>query len=132
MIDRMCSNELIIWRQLRQHYSTLIIPFAASLFAIANRIFVSTNGMVYLSQNDGRCFHAMLQTSDDDSTVWHNQGIDETQEGLIIIGEYANIIETGRAWNFWKPVAYLYVSHNDGDSWYRCDYLVRTGAKHVH
>lgn len=107
-------------------------PICCVFISNSSRIFVATKGVVYLSKNGGSYFDPVLQLSDDDSIVWHNHGIDETPEGLIIIGEYANIIETGRAWNFWKPAPYLYVTHDDGDSWYRCDYLVRTGAKHVH
>ena len=96
----------------------------------SSRIFVATNGVVYLSKNGGSHFDPVLQLSDDDSSVWHDHGIDETPEGLVI-GEYANIIAS-RTWNFYKSVAYLYLSRDDGESWRRFDYLVQTGAKHIH
>jgi hypothetical protein len=106
-------------------------PIFCVFISSSNRIFVATKGVVYLSKNAGNHFDPVLQLSDDDSTVWHNHGIDETPQGLVI-GEYANIINTGWTWDFWKSVAYLYVSHDDGESWHRFDYLVRTGAKHIH
>jgi hypothetical protein len=113
---------------------TEIFEFDKPIFCVfissSNRILVSTKGVVYLSKNGGSHFDPVLQLSDDDSTVWHNHGIDETPRGLVI-GEYANIVASG-TWNYWKSVAYLYSSHDDGESWHRFDYLVRTGAKHVH
>ena len=105
-------------------------PILCVFISSSNRILVATKGVVYLSKNGGSHFDPVLQLSDDDSTVWHNHGIDETPRGLVI-GEYANIIASG-AWNFWKSVAYLYLSHDDGESWRCFDYLVRNGAKHVH
>jgi hypothetical protein len=105
-------------------------PIFCVFISSSKRIFVATKGVVYLSKNGGSHFDPVLQLSDDDSTVWHNHGIDETPRGLVI-GEYANIITSG-TWNFYKSVAYLYLSHDDGESWRRFDYLVRTGAKHVH
>jgi len=105
-------------------------PIFCVFISSSKRIFVATKGVVYLSKNGGSHFDPVLQLSDDDSTVWHNHGIDETPRGLVI-GEYANIVASG-TWNYWKSVAYLYSSHDDGESWHRFDYLVRTGAKHVH
>jgi hypothetical protein len=87
--------------------------------------------VVYLSKNGGSHFDPVLQLSNDDSTVWHNHGIDETPRGPVI-GEYGNIIPRGRTWNLWESVAYLYVTHDDGESWRRFDYFERTGAKHLH
>jgi len=106
-------------------------PILCIFISSSNRIFVATKGMVYLSKNGGSHFDPVLQLSDGNSTVWHNHGIDETPRGLVI-GEYGNIIDTSRRWNFWKSVAYLYWSHDDGENWHRVDYLVRNGAKHVH
>jgi hypothetical protein len=113
---------------------TGLFEFNKPIFCVfisgSNRIVVATKGVVYLSRNGGSHFDPVLQLSDDDSTVWHNHGIDETPRGLVI-GEYANIIASG-TWNYWKSVAYLYLSHDDGESWRRFDYLVRNGAKHIH
>jgi hypothetical protein len=106
-------------------------PIFCVFISSSNRIFVATKGVVYLSKNGGSHFDPVLQLSDEDSTVWHNHGIDETPQGLVI-GEYANIINTGWTWDFYKQVAYLYVTHDDGESWRRFDYLIRTGAKHIH
>jgi hypothetical protein len=105
-------------------------PIFCVFISSSKRIFVATKGLVYLSKNGGSHFDPVLQLSNDDSTVWHNHGIDETPRGLVI-GEYANIIAS-RTWNLYKSVAYLHLSHDDGESWRRLDYLVRTGAKHVH
>jgi len=112
-----------------------LFEFSKPIFCVfmssSNRIFVATKGVVYLSKNGGSHFDPVLQLSDEDSTVWHNHGIDETPQGLVI-GEYSNIINTGWTWDFYKQVAYLYVTHDDGESWRRLDYLIRTGAKHIH
>ncbi len=106
-------------------------PIFCVFISSSKRIFVATKGVVYLSKNGGSHFDPVLQLSNDDSTVWHNHGIDETPRGLVI-GEYGNIIPRGRTWNLWESVAYLYVTHDDGDSWRRFDYFERTGAKHLH
>ena len=65
-------------------------------------------------------------------TVWHNHGIDETPEALVI-GEYGIVVEGGWAGQFWRSVAYLYVTRDEGRSWLRIEYFVRNGAsKHIH
>ena len=114
---------------------TELFEFHKPIFCVfvsnSNRIFVATKGVVYLSKNGGSHFDPVLQLSHCDSTVWHNHGIDEAPEGLLI-GEYASIIETARTWTFWKSVSYLYFTSDDGESWHRSDGLVRNGAKHVH
>jgi hypothetical protein len=88
--------------------------------------------VVYFSKNGGSHFDPALQLSDDDSAVWHNHGIDETPQGSIIIAEYASIIDASRAWNFWKSVAYIYLTQDQGESWRRIEYLAQNGVKHVH
>jgi len=113
---------------------TELFEFNKSIFCVfisgSNRIFVATLGVVYLSKNGGSHFDPVLKLSDGDSTIWHNHGIDETPRELVI-GEYGNIINA-QTWNFYKSVAYLYFSQDDGESWRRVDYLIRDGAKHVH
>jgi hypothetical protein len=106
-------------------------PIFCVFLSSSKRIFVATKGVVYLSKNGGSHFDPVLQLSDRDSVVWHNHGIDETPQG-IIIGEYGSIIDSSRTWNIWKSVAYIYITHDDGASWRREDYLVRNGIKHVH
>jgi len=69
-------------------------PIFCVFISSSKRIFVATKGVVYLSKNGGSHFDPVLQLSDDDSTVWHNHGIDETPRGLVI-GEYANIVASG-------------------------------------
>jgi len=104
-------------------------PIFSVFISSSNRIFVATKGVVYLGKNGGSHFDPVLQLSDVESTVWHNHGMDETPQGLVI-GEYGNV--TSRTWNFWKSMACLYLTQDDGESWCCVDYLVRTGAKHVH
>jgi hypothetical protein len=101
-------------------------PIFCVFLSSSKRIFVATKGVVYLSKNGGSHFDPVLQLSDRDSVVWHNHGIDETPQG-IIIGEYGSIIDSSRTWNIWKSVAYIYITHDDGASWRREDYLVRNG-----
>jgi len=116
--------------------TTELFEFNKPIFCVfcsrSNRIFIATKGVVYLSKNGGSHFDPVLQLSDDNSAVWHNHGIDETPQGLIIIAEYASIIDASRTWNFWKSVAYIYLTQDQGESWRRIDYLVRNGVKHVH
>jgi len=116
---------------------TELFDFRKPIFAIfissSGHLFVATQGVVHLSKNGGRHFDAVLHLSHCDSTVWHNHGIDETPQGLIVIGEYGSIVERNRARSFWKSVAYLYVTRDDGESWRRIDYLARhCESKHVH
>jgi hypothetical protein len=110
--------------------------FSQSILAIfisdSGHLFVATKGRLYLSEDGGTHFDVTLQLSHDDSYVWHNHGIDETPEGLVV-GEYGSIVERSRTPFFWKSVAYLYLTQDHGESWRRIDYLARNGAsKHVH
>ncbi len=107
-------------------------PILAVFIARSNQLFVATKGAVYLSPNGGKHFDAVLQLSHAESTVWHNHGIDETPEALVI-GEYGIVVEGGRGRAFWTSVAYLYVSRDGGKSWRRNDYFVRSSSsKHIH
>jgi hypothetical protein len=113
-----------------------MFDFSGSISAIfisdSGHLFVATKGRLYLSEDGGRHFDVALQLSHDDSCVWHNHGIDETPEGLVV-GEYGSIVERNRTPFFWKSVAHLYLTQDHCKSWRRIDYLVRNGAsKHVH
>lgn len=87
--------------------------FSQSILAIfisdSGHLFVATKGRLYLSEDGGTHFDVTLQLSHDDSYVWHNHGIDETPEGLVV-GEYGSIVERSRTPFFWKSVAYLYLT----------------------
>ena len=106
-------------------------PICAIFISRSNHLFVATKGEVYLSTNGGAHFDVALHLSDGDSFVWHNHGIDETPEG-IVIGEYGSIVDRDRIRFHWKSVAYLYLTNDDGKSWRRIDYLARNSTKHVH
>jgi hypothetical protein len=107
-------------------------PILAVFISRRNYLFIATQGVVYLSENGGRDFSAVLHLSDGGSFVWHNHGIDETPEELVI-GEYGIIVDSDRTRSFWKSVSYLYLTHDDGKSWRRIDFLVRSQAsKHIH
>jgi hypothetical protein len=117
--------------------ATELFDFRNPIFAVfissSGHLFVATRGVVYLSKNGGRHFDAVLHLSHGESTVWHNHGIDEATQGLIVIGEYGSIAERDRTRSFWKSVAYLYLTRDDGETWRRIDYLARhCGSKHVH
>jgi hypothetical protein len=99
-------------------------PIQAVFISLSNKLFIATKGVVYLSEDDGKHFTVALQLSDADSFVWHNHGIDETPEGLVI-GEYGIIVNVDRTPSFWKSVAYLYSTHDDGKSWRRIDVLAQ-------
>jgi hypothetical protein len=115
--------------------TTELFQFNSPIFAIfissERHLFVATKGWVYRSRDGGRHFDAVLQLSDSDSTVWHNHGIDETPQG-IVIGEYASIANKDQREDFFKSVAYLYVTHDDGETWRKIDDLARKGVKHIH
>jgi hypothetical protein len=107
-------------------------PILAIFISDSGHLFVATKGRLYLSEDGGKHFDVTLQLSHDDAYVWHNHGIDETPEGLVV-GEYGSIVERSRTPFFWKSVAYLYLTQDHGKSWRRIDYLARNGAsKHVH
>ena len=70
-------------------------PIMSVFISSSNHLFVSTQGAVYVSANGGSQFGAVLQLSHCDSFVWHNHGIDETPEGLVV-GEYGIIVNRER------------------------------------
>ena len=129
MIDHMCFNEPIICCQPQLNCSSLISRFLVSSFPLV---------IGFLLQQKEWCIWAKMAeailTQCSNSRMSKapfgiNHGMDETPQGLII-GEYGNV--TSRTWNFWKSMACLYLTQDDGESWCCFDYLVRTGAKHVH
>jgi hypothetical protein len=122
--DNLCSTPVEMF-----DFGKVIL---AIFISDGGNLFVATKGRLHLSEDGGRSFGVALHLSHDESCVWHNHGIDETPEGLVV-GEYGSIVEGNRTPSFWKSVAHLYLTQDHGKSWRRTDYLVRNGAsKHVH
>jgi hypothetical protein len=111
---------------------TFDAPIISVFISQSASMFVSTKGMVYQSYDKGAHFIVALRLSHSDSFVWHNHGVDEAPQGLVI-GEYGIILDENPNSSFWRSVAYLYVTHDDGRTWRRVDTLIRRyGSKHVH
>ncbi len=94
-----------------------------------NTVFVCLSGSVLRSSDGGATFEECLRLASPVSIFRFNNGMTETSQGTLIIGEYGNVPE-GRGW---RSIAYLYFSDDDGRTWHRSDFLIRNGAnKHVH
>lgn len=90
-------------------------------------IFCCSNGVLYKS-NNGNSFKEVLKFTTLDSR-FRKDGITETPNGHLFIGEYANVRENNR----WKFAGYIYHSINNGESWQKLDFLKKAGInKHVH
>jgi len=94
-----------------------------------NTIFVCAGGAVYRSWDGGTSFARALDLGSSESLFRHNNGMTETPDGTLIIGEYGNVWEN----NGWRNLANLYFSSDNGETWARSDFLQRQGInKHVH
>lgn len=92
-------------------------------------LLVCVKGAVYRSSDGGIAFDRCLELGSGESFFRHNNEITETPDGTLLIGEYGNVWEGSR----WRPLAYLYVSPDDGTTWERTDFLIGRGTnKHVH
>jgi hypothetical protein len=92
-------------------------------------ILVCLRGAVYRRQSGGEAFTRVLQLSSQHSFIWFGNGVTESEDGTLVMGEYGNISEA-RGFRF---CAYLYFSGDQGLSWEKSDFLKRQGTnKHVH
>jgi hypothetical protein len=92
-------------------------------------IFVCLRGAVYRCGSSGGPFIRVLWLSSEHSYVWFGNGVAESADGTLVLGEYGNISD-GNGFRF---CAYLYFSGDQGLSWEKSDFLKRQGTnKHVH
>jgi hypothetical protein len=104
-------------------------PIKSIFVSSGNTIFVCVKGAVYRSTDNGESFHQCLTLGSPASFFRHNNGMTETPNRVLAIGEYGNVWNDTR----WKKLAYLYFSTDDGETWDCSDFLIRQGTnKHVH
>ncbi|NUQ64906.1 MAG: exo-alpha-sialidase [Pirellulales bacterium] len=101
-----------------------------SIFVTSRQaLFVCVPGAVYRSADRGGSFHKCLTLGSSASFFRHNNGMTETPDKTLVLGEYGNVWDDTR----WRQLAYVYFSTDDGVSWERSDFLIRQGTnKHVH
>ncbi len=102
----------------------------SSIFvSFENILFVNTWGTLYRSSNLGNSFELSLTLSQEDSYIYHNNGMTEIPSGELLIGEYGNVSKNG----VWANLAYIYASSDSGKTWKKSDFLKKKGInKHVH
>jgi hypothetical protein len=94
-----------------------------------NTIFVCVRGTVYKSLDSGGSFKQSLDLGSSDSFFRHNNGMTETPDKTLIIGEYGNVWDNSG----WTKLAYLYFSSDNGETWEKSDFLITEGInKHIH
>lgn len=92
-------------------------------------VFVCAKGAVYKSTDDGGSFKKALDLGSSESFFRYNNGMTETPDRTLIIGEYGNVWSN----NGWTKLAYLYFSYDGGETWEKSEFLIKKGAnKHVH
>lgn len=92
-------------------------------------IFVCANGLIYRSEDLGRTFTIVLNLSTRESYFLFNNGMTETPNKILFIGEYGSI------WlgNKWVNLAFLYQSNDGGHNWEKSNFLIQQGVnKHIH
>lgn len=115
------------------HSMRLLHSFAERIKSIfvssSGTVFVCVKGAVYRWAANETSFEMVLRLASSESYFRHNNGMTETADGGLIIGEYGNVWQRGR----WKKMPYLYSSCDDGMTWASSDVLLKKGAnKHVH
>ena len=94
-----------------------------------NTIFICAKGAVYKSADNAASFRKSLDLGSSESYFRYNNGMTETPERTLIIGEYGNVWEE----NGWRKLAYVYFSSDEGETWEKSDFLIAKGInKHVH
>lgn len=128
------NNSQVLYKNVKNSDKLIYLkyfPFSIqSLFISSDgSIFVCSKGIIYKSNNDGKNFKKVLNLSSPNSFFRFNNGMTETKEHLLFIGEYGNIAYH----NNWKNVANLYFSFDYGETWIKSDVLKHKGVKtHVH
>jgi len=128
------SNDNILYKSIDKGKSIILIKKfqrrIESIFITSqDTLFICVKGAVYRSIDRGRSFEKSLNFSSSESYFIFNNGMTETQEKTLIIGEYGDIWNK----NHWKALAYLYYSTDNGGSWEKSDFLIKKGInKHVH
>lgn len=91
-------------------------------------VFVCVPGGIFKVDSGGECVLSLELSTEESSCLLHN-GMTETPQGVLIIGEYGSVWKSNR----WVSLANVYYSNDDGMSWKANDFLVRRGVnKHVH
>ena len=111
----------------------MVLRFPARIRSVfvssQDTVFVGAGGAVYRSTDGGTTFGKALDLGSPESSFRHNNGMTETSDGTLIIGEYGNVWES----NGWRNLANLYFSEDNGETWARSDFLKEEGInKHVH
>jgi photosystem II stability/assembly factor-like uncharacterized protein len=111
----------------------MVLRFPARIRSVfvssQDTVFVGAGGAVYRSTDGGTTFGKALDLGSPESFFRHNNGMTETSDGTLIIGEYGNVWES----NGWRNLASLYFSEDNGETWARSDFLKEEGInKHVH
>ncbi|MCH9814123.1 MAG: glycoside hydrolase, partial [Epsilonproteobacteria bacterium] len=92
-------------------------------------LFVNTWGSLYKSLDYGKTFEKSLSLTEEESYIFHHNGMTQLPDGTLLIGEYGNVPKDGK----WMNLAYVYESKDSGETWVKSDFLIQQGInKHVH
>ncbi len=105
-------------------------PVTSIYVTNGNTVFVCAGGSVYRSGDDGASFQKVLEFATTNSYFRQNHTFTEDPDGNLLVGEYGLAVDEE---SFWRSVAWIYISQDDGESWTENDFFIREGAnKHIH